>query len=102
MREHGSGGALTNPDKGLSGRQDRLPVLVHDRRTIEIWYCLPNRERFENRENWLPERAPNNKLDLLKLTFLKDDANKLPYALIDEFSFAIVTVGKGKKHLKML
>jgi hypothetical protein len=52
-----------------------------------------------DRQDWLPERASHNKLDLFKLTFIKDDANKLPYVLVDEFSFAIVNIAKGQKHL---
>jgi site-specific DNA recombinase len=28
-------------------------VLVHDRRTLEVWYALPNREVFEICNNWL-------------------------------------------------
>ncbi len=29
-------------------------VLVHDRRTIEVWYGSPNPQRFENWDKWLP------------------------------------------------
>ena len=29
-------------------------VLVHDRRTLEVWYALPNRAMFEYWNNWLP------------------------------------------------
>jgi len=36
---------------------------------------------------------------LLQLAFFKDDAEKLPYALIDEFSFDIVIAFKGQKRL---
>jgi len=52
--------------------------------------------------NWLPTRAPNNKLDLSKLAFIKVDASKLPYVLVDKFSSGIVTLAKGQKRLKML
>ncbi len=31
-------------------------VLVHDRRTLEVWYALPNRRGFEDWNKWLPER----------------------------------------------
>ena len=50
----------------IPGRQNNCPdldlcllrllvkkVLIHDRRTIEIWYRLPNSRRFENCNNWL-------------------------------------------------
>jgi hypothetical protein len=30
-------------------------VLIHGRDTIEIWYCLPNSQRFANSNIWLPE-----------------------------------------------
>jgi len=30
-------------------------VIVHSRRKIEVWYRLPNPERFENWNVWLPE-----------------------------------------------
>jgi hypothetical protein len=33
-------------------------VLVHDRRTLEVWYALPNRAVFEICNNWLPKRNP--------------------------------------------
>ncbi len=36
-------------------------VLVHDRRTIEIWYGLPNARGFEHCNNHLPERNPLHK-----------------------------------------
>ncbi len=29
-------------------------VLVHDRRTLEVWYALPNRRGFEDCNKWLP------------------------------------------------
>jgi site-specific DNA recombinase len=34
-------------------------VLIHDRRTIEIWYALPNRRGFEDWHKWLRERNAN-------------------------------------------
>lgn len=34
-------------------------VLVHDRRTIEVWYGLPNARRFEDCNRWLPGRDSN-------------------------------------------
>jgi len=30
-------------------------ILVHSRRTIEVWYALPDPERFESWSKWLPE-----------------------------------------------
>ncbi len=51
--------AGTNPQKKHLLKRMVKKVLVHDRRTIEIWYCLPNPQRFENRENWLPGRGSN-------------------------------------------
>jgi len=41
----------------------------------------------------------HKRIDLLQLAFFKDDAEKLPYALIDEFSFDIVIAFKGQKRL---
>ncbi len=32
-------------------------VLIHSRDTIEVWYCLPNAQRFANCNIWLPELA---------------------------------------------
>jgi len=29
-------------------------VLIHSRETVEIWYCLPNSQRFANSNIWLP------------------------------------------------
>ena len=51
-------------------------VLIHDRQTIEVWYCLPNapsrasrgqdckpnRQRFETCNKWLPGRDSNPRL----------------------------------------
>jgi len=34
-------------------------VLVHDRRTLEVWYGLPNRQGFADCNKWLPERDSN-------------------------------------------
>ena len=34
-------------------------VLVHDRRTVEIWYGLPNPQRFEDWNKWLPRQDSN-------------------------------------------
>jgi len=28
-------------------------VLIRDRRTVEVWYALPNRGPFESWNNWL-------------------------------------------------
>jgi len=41
-------------------KKDLLPrlvkkVLVHDKRTIEIWYALPNQPRLGHWVSWLPE-----------------------------------------------
>ena len=30
-------------------------VLIRDRRTVEVWYALPNRGPFESWNNWLPK-----------------------------------------------
>ena len=35
-------------------------VRVHDRRTIEVWYGLPNRRLFESWNNWLPGADSNH------------------------------------------
>ena len=42
----------------LASKRDLLhrlvkEVRVHDRRTIEVWYALPNPERFESWNKWL-------------------------------------------------
>ncbi len=34
-------------------------VLVHDRRTVEVWYALPNPERFEHWNTELPRKDSN-------------------------------------------
>jgi len=34
-------------------------VLIHDRRTVEVWYALPNPERFENWNTELPRKDSN-------------------------------------------
>ena len=45
--------AGTNPQKKDLLRRLVKKVLVHSRRTIEIWYALPNPARFEDWHNWL-------------------------------------------------
>jgi hypothetical protein len=30
-------------------------VLIHSRKTVEIWYALPNSQRFANCNIWLPK-----------------------------------------------
>ena len=49
--------------------------------------------------DWLPERASHNKLNLCLLAFMKDDASRNPYTLIDEFGISIINVRKGQKCL---
>ena len=49
----------TNPQKKHLLKRLVKKALVHDRRTIEIWYRLPNPKRFENRDIWLPGRDSN-------------------------------------------
>ncbi|MGQ9589910.1 MAG: recombinase family protein [Planctomycetota bacterium] len=44
-----------NPQKKDLLRRLVKRVLVHDRRTIEVWYGLPNCGRVEDWNNWLPE-----------------------------------------------
>ena len=34
-------------------------VLVHDRRTMEVWSGLPNPQRFEDWNKWLPRQDSN-------------------------------------------
>ena len=34
-------------------------VLVHHREKIEVWYQLPNTQRFEHCDNWLPGEDSN-------------------------------------------
>lgn len=40
-------------------RQLVKKVLVHDRRTIEVWYGLPNSRRFEYCNKKLPGQSSN-------------------------------------------
>lgn len=42
-----------NPKKKDLLRRLVKKVLVHSRRTIEIWYALPNPRRFEDWHKWL-------------------------------------------------
>jgi site-specific DNA recombinase len=44
-----------NPQKKDLLRRLVKRVLVHDRRTIEVWYGLPNSRRVEDWNNWLPK-----------------------------------------------
>jgi len=46
----------TNPQKKDLLRRLVKKILVHDRRTLEVWYALPNHQRFESCNNWLPKR----------------------------------------------
>ena len=34
-------------------------VLIHSRKTVEIWYVLPNSQRFANCNIWLPGQDSN-------------------------------------------
>ena len=43
-----------NPKKKDLLRRLVKKVLVHSRRTIEIWYALPTPARFEDWHKWLP------------------------------------------------
>ena len=47
--------AGTNPQKKDLFHRLVKKALVHDRRTVEVWYGLPNPGRFEHWNNWLPE-----------------------------------------------
>ena len=47
----------TNPQKKHLLHRMVKKVLVHDRRTIEIWYGLPGPNSIEHWENWLPQCA---------------------------------------------
>jgi hypothetical protein len=42
-----------NPQKKHLLRRLVKKVLVHDRRTVEVWYGLPNPHGFEDCNNWL-------------------------------------------------
>ena len=44
-----------NPQKKELLRRLVKKVVVHDRRTIEVWYGLPNCRRIENWGKWLPK-----------------------------------------------
>ncbi|MEE9226513.1 MAG: recombinase zinc beta ribbon domain-containing protein, partial [Acidobacteriota bacterium] len=55
--------AGTNPQKKDLFHKLVKKVLVHDRRTVEVWYGLPNPGRFEHWNNWLPKwdsKSPPN------------------------------------------
>ncbi len=43
-----------NPKKKHLLQQLVKKVLIHSRETIEIWYALPNTQRFANSNIWLP------------------------------------------------
>lgn len=45
-----------NPKKKDLLRRLVKKVPVHDRRTIEVWYSLPNSQGCEDWNNWLPKR----------------------------------------------
>ena len=49
----------TNPQKKDLLRRLVQKVKVHDRRTIEVWYCLPNRSGFEHWNTELPDLGSN-------------------------------------------
>ena len=42
-----------NPQKKHLLHQLVKKVLIHSRDTIEVWYCLPNPQRFANCNIWL-------------------------------------------------
>jgi site-specific DNA recombinase len=48
-----------NPKKKHLLQQLVKKVLIHGRDTIEIWYCLPNSQRFANSNIWLPGQDSN-------------------------------------------
>ncbi len=43
-----------NPKKKHLLRQLVKKVLIHNRETVEIWYALPNSQRFADCNIWLP------------------------------------------------
>lgn len=53
-----------NPKKKDLLRRLVKKVLVHDRRTIEIWYGLPNPQGCEDWNNWLPWLDSNQQPDV--------------------------------------
>jgi len=59
-------------------------VLVHDRRTLEVWYALPNRRGFADCNKWLPEW---------------DTDGIRPVAIIDTFKIKVIRLLRGKKML---
>jgi site-specific DNA recombinase len=48
-----------NPKKKHLLQQLVKKVLIHGRDTIEVWYCLPNAQRFANSNIWLPGQDSN-------------------------------------------
>ncbi|MCL5884607.1 MAG: hypothetical protein M1377_04580 [Deltaproteobacteria bacterium] len=48
-----------NPKKKHLLHQLVKKVLIHSRDTIEVWYCLPNPQRFANCNIWLPGQDSN-------------------------------------------
>jgi predicted nuclease with TOPRIM domain len=51
--------AGTNAQKKDLLRHLVKKVLIHDRRTIEVWYCLPNARGFEERNRDHPQGDSN-------------------------------------------
>lgn len=47
----------TNPQKKHLIRRVGKKVLIHDRRTIEVWYCLPYRASVRTAEYLAPRRG---------------------------------------------
>ncbi|HEX8044041.1 hypothetical protein [Candidatus Deferrimicrobium sp.] len=45
----------TNPQKKHLLRRVVKKVLIHDRRTIEVWYCLPNRASVRTAGHLAPQ-----------------------------------------------
>ena len=48
-----------NPKKKHLLRRLAKKVLIHSRQTIEIWYALPNTQRFADCNIWLPGQDSN-------------------------------------------
>ncbi len=48
-----------NPQKKDLLRRVVKNVLLHDHRTVEVWYCLPNSTRFEDWNKRLPDKDSN-------------------------------------------
>jgi len=74
----------TNPQKRHLLQKLVKKVLVHDRQTIEVWYCLPEARGCEHWNKWLPEfpsvssEEPSQKFGSASYTYLPTTSKVAP------------------------